>query len=153
MGLEEVKAFLKDKGFEDRLIETGDSSKTVALAAQALGCKEESIVKSMAFLVEEKPILILLSGDVRIDNRKFKETFRVKAKMVDPTLLRNLVGHPMGGVCPFALKEDVKVYLDKSLEKLDILYPAGGTDHSAVKLTLDELKGLVGDSMVDVSKE
>ena len=152
MGIEAVRAYFKERNLEERVIELKDSSATVALAAKALGCEEAQIAKTMSFLVEGKPLLILLAGDVKIDNGKYKRHFRAKAKMIPKEDLVELIGHPMGGVCPFAIREGVPVYLDESLKKLETLYPAAGTAHSAVRLQLEELEALLGSSWVDVSK-
>lgn len=152
MGIEAVRAYFKERNLEERVIELKDSSATVALAAKALGCEEAQIAKTMSFLVEGKPLLILLAGDVKIDNGKYKRHFRAKAKMIPQEDLVELIGHPMGGVCPFAIREGVPVYLDESLKKLETLYPAAGTANSAVRLQLEELETLLGSSWVDVSK-
>lgn len=152
MGIEAVRAYFKERNLEERVIELKDSSATVALAAKALGCEEAQIAKTMSFLVEGKPLLILLAGDVKIDNGKYKRHFRAKAKMIPQEELVGLIGHPMGGVCPFAIREGVPVYLDESLKKLETLYPAAGTANSAVRLQLEELETLLGSAWVDVSK-
>lgn len=116
------------------------SSATVSEAARAIGCKEDEIAKTLSFLVDDKPILIVASGNARIDNRKFKDEFLQKAKMIAFEDVEKLIGHAVGGVCPFGVNADVDIYLDKSLKKFEIVYPACGSSNSAVKLTLNELE-------------
>lgn len=135
-----AKQYLQKYGLEDRIMEFSVSSATVEEAAEALGCFKEEIAKSMAFMVNEKPILIVLSGDCKIDNSKFKEEFHTKAKMIPLAELETYIGHSSGGVCPFGVNFDVEVYLDCSLKRFDIIYPACGSANSAVKLTLEELE-------------
>ena len=135
--------YLREKGYEDRIIELDTSSATVALAAQALGCEELEIAKTLAFYAPD-PVLIVASGDARVDNRKFRDTFGVKAKMIPHEEVEEAVGFPGGGVCPFGQKEGVKVYLDRSLKKLKICYPACGARNNAIRLTLEELEVLSG---------
>ena len=145
--------YLREKGYEDRIIELDTSSATVALAAQALGCEEQEIAKTLAFYAPN-PVLIVASGDARVDNRKFRDTFGVKAKMIPHEEVEEAVGFPGGGVCPFGQKEGVKVYLDRSLKKLKICYPACGARNNAIRLTLEELEVLSGAcGWVDVSKD
>ena len=123
------------------------------LAAQAVGCEPGRIAKTMSFLVDGRAVLILLAGDVKIDNRKYKDTFHTKAAMLKPEELEQLVGHPIGGVCPFDVKEGVEVYLDQSLKRFDIVYPAAGSPSSAVELNLEELwQSSRAKDWVDVSK-
>ncbi len=124
-------------------------------AAEALGCEEKLIAKSMAFKVRDDAIIIVIAGDSKTDNQKYKARFGTKATMIKPEELPDLIGHPMGGVCPFDVNENVKVYLDESLRRFDIVYPAAGTANSAVKLTTDELKTATGERFagwVDISK-
>ena len=154
MSLEKAKAYLAEKGYADHVIELEDSSATVQLAAQALGVEPGMIAKTMSFLIGEEAILILTEGTARVDNRKYKDTFHMKAKMIPFEEVEKWIGHAPGGVCPFGIKEGVKVYLDESLKQFDTVYPAAGNDHSAVKLTiveLEEVAGAVG--WVDVCKE
>ena len=140
MSIENVRKYLKKYDLDDKVIELADETGTVEQAAAALGCEGKQIAKTMAFNVLDKAVLVLLAGDTKVDNSKFKAFFGVKAKMLTAEELDNLVGHKMGGVCPFDVKEDVKVYLDESLKRFEIVYPAAGTDHSAVKLTIPELE-------------
>ena len=155
MSLINVKEYIKKFNLESRIIELKESSATVKDAAIALQTNEENIAKSLSFLVEDKPILIICSGTTRIDNHKFKEQFHSKANMINRENVASLIGHEPGGVCPFAINKDVKVYLDESLKKLDILYPATGNATSAVKLTLEELIKTVENfsAWIDIGKE
>ena len=154
MSLEKAKAYLAEKGYADHVIELEDSGATVQLAAQALGVEPGMIAKTMSFLIGEEAILILTEGTARVDNRKYKDTFHMKAKMIPFEEVENWIGHAPGGVCPFGIKEGVKVYLDESLKQFDTVYPAAGNDHSAVKLTIAELEEVAGAvGWVDVCKE
>lgn len=154
MSLEKAKAYLAEKGYADHVIKLEDSSATVQLAAQALGVEPGMIAKTMSFLIGEEAILILTEGTARVDNRKYKDTFHMKAKMIPFEEVENWIGHAPGGVCPFGIKEGVKVYLDESLKQFDTVYPAAGNDHSAVKLTIAELEEVAGAvGWVDVCKE
>ena len=154
MSLEKAKAYLAEKGYADHVIELEDSSATVQVAAQALGVEPGMIAKTMSFLIGEEAILILTEGTARVDNRKYKDTFHMKAKMIPFEEVENWIGHAPGGVCPFGIKEGVKVYLDESLKQFDTVYPAAGNDHSAVKLTIAELEEVAGAvGWVDVCKE
>ena len=139
MSLERAKAYLAEKGYADHIIELEDSSATVQLAAPALGVEPGMIAKTMSFLIGEEAILILTEGTAKVDNRKYKDTFHMKAKMIPFEEVENWIGHAPGGVCPFGIKEGIKVYLDESLKQFDTVYPAAGNDHSAVKLTIAEL--------------
>ena len=140
MSLVKAKEYLKKFHLDGNVIEFHESTATVREAAEALGCKDAEIAKTMGFLVDDSPILIVASGDKKIDNSKFKQTFHTKAKMIPSEELETLVGHTAGGVCPFGINSNVKVYLDVSLKEFDIVYPACGTSNSAVKLTIPELE-------------
>lgn len=154
MSLAKAKKYLEEKGYVDHIIELEDSSATVELAAQALGVEPGMIAKTLSFLIGDTPILILTEGTVRIDNHKYKDTFHAKAKMIPFDDVEAYIGHAPGGVCPFGIKEGIPVYLDESLKKFDIVYPAAGNDHSAVKLTIEELESVSGaKKWVDVCKE
>ena len=154
MSLEKAKAYLAEKGYADHVIELEDSSATVQLAAQALGVEPGMIAKTMSFLIGEEAILILTEGTAKVDNRKYKDIFHMKAKMIPFEEVENWIGHAPGGVCPFGIKEGIKVYLDESLKQFDTVYPAAGNDHSAVKLTIAELEEVAGAAgWVDVCKE
>ena len=153
MSLESAKKHLAAFGAADRILEFPVSSATVALAAKALECRPEEIAKSLAFWSEEGAILVVAAGDVKTDNAKFKATFHTKAKMLTPPQVEEWVGHTVGGVCPFGVKETVSVYLDVSLERLEWVYPACGSSNSAIRLTVEELRTFAGNPVwVDVCK-
>lgn len=135
-----AKEHLKKYGLENNIMEFNVSSATVSEAAKAINCKEQEIVKTLSFIVDDKPVLIATSGDSKIDNHKFKEIFNTKAKMIPFDCVEELIGHAVGGVCPFGIKENIDVYLDSSLKRFATVYPACGSSNSAVKLTLNELK-------------
>ena len=154
MSLEKAKAYLAEKGYADHVIELEDSSATVQLAAQALGIEPGMIAKTMSFLLGDEAILILTEGTAKVDNRKYKDTFHMKAKMIPFEEVENWIGHAPGGVCPFGIKEGIRVYLYESLKQFETVYPAAGNDHSAVKLTIAELEEVAGAvGWVDVCKE
>ena len=153
MSIERARAHLARYGLEDRIRELTVSSATVALAAQALGCEPARIAKTLSFENGEGAILILAAGDARIDNTKFKHRFGMKAHMLSAERVEPLIGHGVGGVCPFGIHEGIPVYLDESLKRFDIVYPAAGTAASAVMLTLSELeRASEADGWVDVTK-
>lgn len=153
MSIERARAYLKQYGIEERIQELPASSATVALAAKALGCEPQRIAKTLSFLVEEKAILIVAAGDVKIDNSKYKKQFGTKAKMLSPEQVTELVGHAVGGVCPFGVKEGVTVYLDESLKRFETVFPACGSSNSAIELTIPELEKYSGfESWIDVCK-
>ena len=154
MSRERAEADLAAKGFLDHVIRLEALTATVQEAADALGVEPGAIAKTLSFLVGDEPVLILAEGSAKIDNHKFKEQFHTKAKMIHPDEVEQYVGHAPGGVCPFGVKEGVKVYLDESLKAYDTVYPAAGDAHSAVKLTIPELEQVSGfTSWVDVCKE
>ena len=134
MAIDKVKAFFKTYNMVDRVLEFDVSSATVELAAQALGCEPCRIAKTLSFMVNEKPILIVAAGDAKIDNAKYKQQFATKAKMLSPEQAENLVGHAVGGVCPFAVKEGVDIYLDESLKRFETVFPACGSSHNAIEI-------------------
>ena len=140
MTIEQIKDYLKECGLLDRVYEFDVSSATVELAAQALGCEPCLIAKTMSFLVDGHPVLVVLAGDARVDNAKFKATFHSKAKMLSHEQVAELTGFPVGGVCPFLAPEGTDVYLDESLKRFEVVYPAAGTRNSAVKVTIEELE-------------
>lgn len=140
MSLERARNHLKKYNLDKNIYEFDKSSATVKEAATALNCKEEEIGKTLSFIVGNKAVLIVVSGDSKIDNKKFKEEFKVKAKMIPFEQVEELIGHKVGGVCPFGIKEEVEVYLDVSLKKLKHVYPASGNSKSAVKLTIKQLE-------------
>ena len=151
MSFEYVKKYFEEIEMDSKIIELKDSSATVEQAANALGCKPEHIAKTMSFKTKEGPILIVCAGDAKIDNKKYKSVFGQKAKMIPANEVEELIGHLPGGVCPFAIKENVKVYLDISLKRFEKVYPAAGNGHSAIELTIKELETISkADSWVDV---
>ena len=140
MAIEKVKAFFQQYGMEGRIREFDVSSATVELAAEALHCEPCRIAKTLSFMVEGSPILIVAAGDVKIDNPKYKAQFGTKAKMLTPEEAIELVGHAVGGVCPFSVNEGVTVYLDRSLQRFETVFPACGSASSAIELTIPELE-------------
>lgn len=140
MAIDKVKNYFKNFGMENRVQEFSVSSKTVELAALALNTEPCRIAKSITFEVKDKVVLIVTSGDTKIDNSKFKEYFGVKAKMLSFDKVEPMVGHAVGGVCPFAVNEGVQIYLDNSLKRFDTIFPACGSSNSAIELTIDELE-------------
>lgn len=154
MSIEKVTEYFKELGAEDKIRTFDVSSATVELAAEALGCEGARIAKTMSFLVDDHAVLIVTAGDTKIDNAKFKAFFHTKAKMLTPEQLDELVGHAPGGVCPFAVKPGCAVYLDESLKRFDIVYPAAGNAASAVELTVAELETYSrSEAWIDVCKE
>ena len=151
--VEAVKAYLDNVGLDDHYLEFAGSSATVELAAQQLGCDPDRIAKTIACIKKEGGAYIIVAkGTARIDNGKFKRTFGEKPHFVPADLLPELVGHPMGGVCPFALKDGCDVYLDESLKAFDVVYPAAGAHNNAVRVTIEELERITTDRWVDVTK-
>lgn len=140
MSFVKAKEYLKKYELENRIMEFDVSSATVERAAKAINCREEEIVKTLSFIVNDKPMLIAVAGDSKIDNSKFKAEFHAKAKMIPLDCVEELIGHEIGGVCPFGINKNVDVYLDSSLKRFTTVYPACGSSNSAVKLTLDELE-------------
>ena len=140
MAIELVKEYFKKYNMESKIIELPTSSATVKEAAESLGTEEALIAKTLSFIVEDKPILIVAAGDAKIDNSKYKGYFHTKAKMIPYEEVNNLIGHNPGGVCPFAINEGVTVYLDESLKRFEHVYPACGSSNSAIKLTIQELE-------------
>jgi prolyl-tRNA editing enzyme YbaK/EbsC (Cys-tRNA(Pro) deacylase) len=153
MSFQKVKEYLKQYIDEDRIKEFNESSATVELAAKALNCEEKEIAKSLSFKVNETAILIVMAGDSKVDNSKFKQTFHSKAKMLTYEETESLIGYTVGGVCPFLVKDGVQVYLDESLKRFEYIYPACGSCNSAVKITISELEQFSKfNSWVDVYK-
>ena len=140
MSFIKAKEHLQKFGLDNKVMEFTVSSATVAEAAQAINCKEEEIVKTLSFILDDKAILIAVVGDMKIDNSKFKEEFHTKAKMIPFENVEEMVGHAVGGVCPFGINDNVEVYLDESLKRFERVYPACGSSNSAVELTLEELE-------------
>ncbi|RVU97600.1 YbaK/EbsC family protein [Coriobacteriales bacterium OH1046] len=153
MSIERARAYLAERGLEDHIMEFEQSSATVELAAQAVGCEPACIAKTLSFHVGGRVALILFAGDARIDNQKFKLRFHVKAKMLRAEEAEELIGCGVGGVCPFGVNAGCDIYLDDSLKRFDTVYPAAGNAASAVRLTLEELERACSPcAWVDVSK-
>ena len=140
MSIEKVKNYFKKLGIENKITELEQSSATVELAAKALGCEEARIAKSLSFKIDDTPILVICAGDGRIDNSKYKARFHSKAKMLSPDEVSILIGHDVGGVCPFGINKDVKVYLDETLKRFTTVFPACGSSNSAIELTIPKLE-------------
>jgi prolyl-tRNA editing enzyme YbaK/EbsC (Cys-tRNA(Pro) deacylase) len=154
MSIEKVKSYFEKYNMKDRIHEFEVSSATVELAAAVLNCEPGRIAKTLSFIIDNKAILIVTAGDSRIDNTKYKTQFGIKAKMLTLDETINLVGHAIGGVCPFAVKEGVVVYLDKSLKRFETVFPACGSGNSAIELTIEELEKYSNYSAwVDVCKD
>ncbi len=153
MSIEKVKKYFESIGEIERILEFEEMTATVEEAARAVGCESGNIAKTISLLVDDKPILILLAGDVKIDNKKFKENFKCKTKMIPIDEVEKYIGHAVGGVCPFAVNEGVPIYLDESLKRFEVIYPAAGNEHSAVKLKLNEVEKFIKSAgWIDVSK-
>ncbi|MBR5288260.1 MAG: YbaK/EbsC family protein [Clostridia bacterium] len=154
MSIERVKAYFASQGMAQRVLEFETSSATVELAAQAVGYEPSRIAKSLTFKLDDGAVMIVAAGDARVDNKKYKACFAQKAKMLTPEEAVALVGHAVGGVCPFAVKEGVRVFLDESLRRFETVYPACGSANSAIELSIAELEthsGSIG--WVDVCKD
>ena len=153
MSVEKVREYFKKYNIEDRIQEFEKSSATVELAAKALKCEPKRIAKTLSFKIDDKSILIVVAGDAKIDNSKYKAQFNKKAKMLTYDEVLDLIGHPVGGVCPFAINDGVEVYLDKSLKRFKTVYPACGSANSAIELSIEELEKYSNySSWVDVCK-
>lgn len=140
MSIQKVREYLAAYGAADRIREFDVSSATVELAAKALGCAESRIAKTLSFMLGDRVVLVVAAGDVKVDNRKYKDFFGGKAKMLAREDAERLTGHAVGGVCPFAVNNGVEVWLDESLKRFDTVFPACGSASSAIELTLDELE-------------
>ena len=154
MAFDIAKEHLRKAGLEDRIYEFEVSSATVELAAQAVGCEPARIAKTLSFMADQKAVLIVAAGDAKVDNSRYKAQFHTKAKMLTHEEAHELIGHDVGGVCPFALPEDVKVYLDVSMKRFETVFPAAGSSNSAVEMTCDELERYASNfaAWVDVCK-
>ncbi|MCM1143279.1 MAG: YbaK/EbsC family protein [Blautia sp.] len=153
MSIERVKQYFEKYHMEDRIQEFDVSSATVELAAKALHCAPQRIAKTLSFMGKEGPLLVVAAGDAKIDNPKYKVQFGTKAKMLSPEEVETLIGHGVGGVCPFAVNEGVEVYLDESLKRFETVFPACGSANSAIELTIAQLEEYSGCiSWVDVCK-
>lgn len=140
MSVENVKKYFEKFGIQNRIVELSQSSATVELAAKALGTEGCRIAKTLSFIVDEKPILIVTAGDAKIDNAKFRGFFKTKAKMIPFDQVESYIGHVPGGVCPFAVNDGVKIYLDESLKRFETVFPACGSTNSAIELSVTELE-------------
>ena len=151
---EKVEQYLEKENYADRIIVLEDSSATVEEAAHALGCEPEHIAKTMSFLLDEKPRLVVMAGDAKVDNRKFKDRFHKRPRMIASDVVEKFIGHAPGGVCPFAVNDGVDVYLDDSLKKYETVFPACGSSNSAAEFTPAELEKYSQNFVkwVDVSK-
>lgn len=153
MAIERVRAYFREQGMEERIQEFDTSSATVELAAAALHCEPQRIAKTLSFMVDGQAMLVVAAGDAKIDNSKFKAQFGTKARMLSPEEVEALVGHAVGGVCPFAVNEGVNVYLDISLKRFETIFPACGSSNSTIELTIPELEEHSGyREWVDVCK-
>lgn len=153
MSIERVREYLKKYGVDTRIKEFDVSSATVALAAEALGCVPARIAKTLSFVTSKGCVLIVAAGDARVDNKKFKAVFGEKAKMPSPDDAEALIGHRVGGICPFAVKEGVEIFLDESLKRFETVFPACGSSNSAIELTILELEEFSGfPQWIDVCK-
>lgn len=152
MSIERVRAYFAAQGIADRIQEFDVSSATVELAAQALGVDGARIAKTLSFKLGERVILVVCAGDAKVDNRRYKDRFGGKASMLSHDEAATLIGHAVGGVCPFAVNEGVEIYLDESLKRFTTVYPAAGSSNSAVEMTMEELEQYSGGSWVDVCK-
>lgn len=153
MSIDRVRNYFETQGIANRILEFTTSSATVALAAEALGTEECRIAKTLSFHVEDYVVLVVAAGDAKIDNAKYKATFHTKAKMLSFEEAEPLIGHAVGGVCPFAVKDGVKVYLDESLKRFETVFPACGSSNSAIEMTMDDLEKYSGyEAWVDVCK-
>lgn len=152
MTVESVRAYFRENGLGYEIHAFGESTETVELAAQALGVEPGLIAKTLAFKVRDRGVLVVTRGDARIDNRKFKDQFGVKATMISPEEVLDKTGHPVGGVCLFAIKEDMEIYLDESLMRFEKVYPAAGSKNSCIEITPEELCRITGAQWVDVCK-
>ncbi|MCR5833354.1 MAG: YbaK/EbsC family protein [Selenomonadaceae bacterium] len=153
MSIERVKKYFEKIGEPERVIEFEQSTATSEMAAQALNCEVGKIAKTISVFVDKKPALILMSGDMKIDNKKFKEQFNCRPRMIPVADVENFIGHAVGGVCPFAVNDGVPIYLDASLKRFDEVYPAAGNDRSTTRFKIDELERYIKSAgWVDVAK-
>jgi prolyl-tRNA editing enzyme YbaK/EbsC (Cys-tRNA(Pro) deacylase) len=153
MSVERVRKHFTDRGLKDPVFELEESGATVALAAQAIGVRPGEIAKTLSFKLKEKYILIVASGDAKIDNKKYKDYFGEKARMLDFEVVEQVTGHPVGGVCPFGLAQELEVYLDTSLKAYKEVYPAAGAKNAIMKISVDEMQELTKAIWVDVCQD
>ncbi len=153
MSVEEVKRFLQYNKFPETIMEHEQSIATVEKAAATLGVEEKLIAKTLTFNLKDRCLIVVTRGDARIDNHKFKSTFNKKARMLKPDEVEEITGHPVGGVCPFGLKNPIDIYLDVSLREFDFIYPAAGAANASIKITPEELKQITDGLWVDVCED
>ncbi|WML37075.1 YbaK/EbsC family protein [Clostridium sp. OS1-26] len=153
MSVENVRNFFKERNLEDPVFELEDSGATVELAAQVIGVEAKLIAKTLAFKLKEKDILVVTRGDARIDNKKFRTFFKTKAKMLDLNEVEEITGHPVGGVCPFGLKNPLEVYVDISIKDFDFVYPAAGSRTTALKISPENIQDLTNAEWIDVCQK
>ncbi|MBI6871196.1 YbaK/EbsC family protein [Clostridium aciditolerans] len=153
MSVENVRNFFKERNLEDPVFELEDSGATVELAAQVIGVEAKLIAKTLAFKLKEKDILVVTRGDARIDNKKFRTFFKTKAKMLDLNEVEEITGHPVGGVCPFGLKNSLEVYVDVSIKNFDFVYPAAGSRTTALKISPENIQELTNAEWIDVCQK
>jgi prolyl-tRNA editing enzyme YbaK/EbsC (Cys-tRNA(Pro) deacylase) len=154
MSYENVRKYFEEVGLGERIKVLENSGATVEMAAEAISCEVKQITKTLSFLVDDLPILIVAAGNVRVDNKKYKATFGQKPKMIPSELVEEYIGHSIGGVCPFAVRPNVAIYLDISLKSNDVVYPGAGNEHSIIELSMEELERYSAfKDWVDVSKE
>lgn len=152
MSFESVRAFFKDNGYDFKVREFDTSTENVELAARALGVEPALIAKTLAFKGNDKDILVVMKGDARVDNKKFKDQLNVKSKMMSCDEVEAITGHPVGGVCPFGLKQDMDIYIDISLKQYEKVYPAAGSKNTCIEITPEDILRITGASWIDVCK-
>ena len=153
MSIERVRTYFKQWNMEERILEFEVSSATVELAAQAVGCEQARIAKTLSFKVDGKAILIVSAGDAKVNNSAYKAQFHTKAVMLKPEEVTEMIGHAIGGVCPFGVNPEVEVYLDESLRRFETVYPAAGSSNSAIELNMEEMEKYSGSrGWIDVCK-
>lgn len=150
MSVENVRRFFLDRNLEDPVFTLDESGATVDLAAETIGVNPEFIAKTLAFNVKEKKVLVVTRGDARVDNKKFKQLFKTKARMINSEDVESSIGHPVGGVCPFGVKDDVEIFIDESIRDFEYVYPAAGSKNTALKISPSQIEELTNASWVDV---
>ncbi len=143
MAADKVREYLKNRGLENHITVHRDTIDTVEHAAQQIGCSEAEIAKTLSFMVDDKPVLVVMAGDTRVNSSKFKAQFHTKPHMIERDLVNDLIGHEPGGVCPFAVNENVPIWLDISMKRFEMVHPAGGDEFVSVALTIPELERAV----------
>jgi Cys-tRNA(Pro) deacylase len=152
MSVESVRDFFTSRGIEDPIFKLDESGATVEEAAKSIGVEPGAIAKTLAFKLKDEDILIVTRGDAKIDNRKFKEYFKVKARMLDHDDVESITGHPVGGLCPFGVKNSLNVYIDISIKDYEYVYPAAGSNYMAIKIPPENIVNLTNAIWVDVCK-